>query len=113
MYGKETAKLARQLRTFLLNHLKGIQEIPDEKLAIIGYGYGTGYKDLICTIMVSRSGLKLGLNKDAELSDPKKLLTGTGKVHRYVIIKDEENIHAPAVKQLLEEALLSYQKRKT
>ena len=112
MYGEETANLARQLRNFLLKELKDIQEIPDEKLAIIGYGYGPGYNDLICTMMISKSGVKLGLNRGAALPDPQKLLTGTGKVHRFIIIKDDKTIHTPTLKKLIAETLKAYRKKK-
>jgi len=111
-FDEKVATLALQLRKFLLKELKGAVEIPDNSANIIGYGYGTGYKDLICTILLSKQGVKLGLNRGSELPDPKKLLTGTGKVHRYVEIKTEMDIHNLALKKLLDDALKAYQQRK-
>jgi hypothetical protein len=78
----------------------------------VGYGYGTGYKDLICTLLVSKQGVKLGFYKGSELPDPQKLLTGTGKVHRFVEIKTEQDIKKPGLKKLITESLKAYQKRK-
>lgn len=111
-YDENVALLASKLRDFLLKELNGIMEIPDNTANLIGYGYGTGYKDTICTILLSKKGVKLGFYKGSELPDPKKLLTGTGKVHKYVEIKTEEDISSSSLKTLLDEALKAYQKRK-
>jgi hypothetical protein len=99
------------LRQFLLRHLKGIIEQPDSKANVIGYSYGAGYKDLICTIILSKKGIKLGFYKGNELPDPKKLLTGSGKVHRYVEIKSQEDVRNPALSALLEHAVRAREKR--
>jgi hypothetical protein len=45
------------------------------------------------------------------LPDPEKLLTGSGKVHRYVEIKSEEDIRNPALQELLEHAVEAREKR--
>jgi len=111
-YGEPIGMLASELRAFLLDRLEGAIEVPDNSLALLGYGYGTGYKDLICTILLSKKGIKLGFNKGTELPDPKKLLTGTGKVHRYVEIKSSSDINNPALDKLMKAALDAYNKRK-
>ena len=105
------AAMGSSLRQFLLGHLKGITEQPDPKANVIGYSYGAGYKDLICTIILSKKGIKLGFYKGAELRDLKKLLTGSGKVHRYVEINSEEDIRNPALLALLEHAVQARGKR--
>jgi len=99
------------LRQFLLRHLKGITEQPDPTANVIGYSYGAGYKDLICTIILSKRGIKLGFYKGSEMPDPKQLLTGSGKVHRYVEINSEEDIRNPALLELLEHAVEAREKR--
>ena len=111
-FDEKTATLAIELREFVLKEINGAIEIPDNSVSLIGYGFGTGYKDLICTILLSKQGVKLGLNRGSELPDPKKLLSGTGKVHRYVEIKTNDDIKNPAVKRLLTEALKAYESRK-
>ena len=110
-YGESTGILALQLRDLLLDRLDGITEIPDNKLALLGYGYGTGYKDLICTVLLSKKGIKLGFYKGNELPDPQNLLTGTGKVHRYVEINSDQDLKNPALDKLLRAALIAYNKR--
>jgi hypothetical protein len=107
-YEEEVSTLGFQLREFLLKELKQIIEYPDGPASIIGYGFGPGYKALVCTIIPSKKGIKLGFYKGSELPDPKKLLTGSGKVHRYVEIKSEKDIRNPAIKKLLDEGLKAY-----
>ncbi len=110
-YEEQISVLGFRLRDFLLKELKGIIEYPDGPANIIGYGYGPGYKDLICTIIPSKKGIKLGFYKGSGLPDPQKLLTGTGKVHKYVEIKSEKDIKNPAVKKLLIAALKAHDRR--
>jgi hypothetical protein len=107
-YDEDVSTLGFQLREFLLKELKQIIEYPDGPANIIGYGFGPGYKALVCTIIPSKKGIKLGFYKGSELPDPKKLLTGSGKVHRYVEINSENDIRNPAIKKLLEEGLKAY-----
>jgi hypothetical protein len=112
-YEEEVSTLGFQLRAFLLKELKQITEYPDGPANIIGFGFGPGYKALVCTIIPSKKGIKLGFYKGSELPDPGKLLTGSGKVHRYVEIKSEKDIQNPAIKKLLEEGLKAYKRRVT
>lgn len=111
-YDEKITTLASKLREFVLAELKDITELPDNTANIIGYGYGTGYKDMICTILLSKKGVKLGFYKGSELPDPEKLLTGTGKVHRFVEIKTEQDIKNLSLNKLVNEAMKAYQKRK-
>jgi hypothetical protein len=110
-YDEKVSALGFQLREFLLQQLENITEYPDPSANVIGYGYGPGYKDLICTMIPSKKGIKLGFYKGTELPDPAHLLEGTGKVHKYVAIRSAESIVDAALKNLLAEALIAYQKR--
>ena len=111
-FDEKTATLALQLRKFLFDEIKGVIEIPDNSANLIGYGFGSGYKDLICTILLSKQGVKLGFNRGSELPDPQKLLTGSGKVHRFVEVKTLSDIKSPGLKKLIAEALKAYELRK-
>ena len=110
-YEEKIAALGLQLREFLFSELKDVNEEADATANIIGYNYGKGYKNLICVILPSRKGIKLGFYKGSELPDPAKLLTGTGKVHRFVEIKSSQDIHDPALKRLLKQALAAHTTR--
>jgi hypothetical protein len=110
-FPESVAATGLSLRQFLLERLKGITEQTDPNASVIGYSYGAGYKDLLCTIILSKKGIKLGFYKGAELPDPKKLLTGSGKVHRYIEINSEEDVRNPALIALLERAIDARKKR--
>ena len=111
-YDESISSLGLHLRKFLLSQLDGCSEMPDISANMIAYGYGTGYIDMICTIIPSKKGIKLGFYKGSELPDPENLLTGSGKVHRYVEIKSEKDIRSRAIRQLMKEAIKSWKTRK-
>ena len=102
-----------QLRKLLFSELKNINEEADASSNIISFNYGKGYKNVICVIIPSKKGIKLGFYKGSELPDPGNLLKGNGKVHRYVEIKSSQDIHNAALRQLLKEAVAAYAARQT
>ena len=99
---------ALKLREVVIASLPGITEQIDIPAKIIGYCYGQKYSELICVIIPSKKGLKLGFNRGTELPDPKGMLKGTGKISRYVEIKTDKEIKSPALKQLLASGLKAY-----
>jgi hypothetical protein len=110
-YPEDVQKLALETRKFILRHVREAQEIVDSSAPVIGYGYGSGYKDMICTMILSKSGVKLGLAGGASLPDPQKLMEGTGKVHRYVQLKRASDLKRRGLKSLLRAALDAYRER--
>ena len=42
------------------------QESIDESAKLFGFSYGPGYKGLVCTLIMSRTGVKLGIVRGAE-----------------------------------------------
>ncbi|MCX6287638.1 MAG: hypothetical protein NTY96_11040 [Bacteroidetes bacterium] len=111
-YDPSTAELGGQLTGFLLSQLPGSVELPDESSGIIAITYGKGYKDIICTVIPSKQGIKLGFNRGSELPDPEHLLTGKGKLHKYVVIRSALDFEKPGILSLLREGLKAYDKRK-
>jgi hypothetical protein len=107
-YPPHVQHLTHCAHNFLMQVLPDVSEIVDAPAKVIGYGYGSGYKDTICTIILSQKGIKIGLYKGIELPDPAMLLKGTGKVHKYVEIKSEKELQIPAIKVLLENAYHNY-----
>ena len=101
------------LRELVISTLPGITEQIDVPANMIAYCYGQKYSELICVIIPSKKGLKLGFNRGTSLPDPSGLLKGTGKISRYVEIRKTEDIYDPAVKVLIEEGLGLYKKIKT
>ncbi|NML38157.1 hypothetical protein HHL17_13205 [Chitinophaga sp. G-6-1-13] len=95
----------------LRDMLPGIMEQLDVPAKMIAYSYGHKYTEMICTIIPSQKGVKLGFYKGNELPDPAGILKGTGKISRYVEIPDEGAIHSAALKKLVDAALAAYKKR--
>jgi len=92
--------------------LPRVKEIPDTGARVIGYGYGTGYRDMVATIILSKSGVKLGLVRGAELPDPHQLLEGKGKVHRYIAFTSPAQVNRPGVKALIKTTYAAWKERK-
>jgi hypothetical protein len=107
-YEEKIKTTGLKLRAFLLAELRGVAEEADTSANIISFNYGKGYKNIICVIIPSKQGIKLGFYKGSELPDPGKLLTGSGKVHRFVEIKSPEDIYKPGLKNLLKAALAAH-----
>ncbi len=86
-YDEQVFGKALKLREVLFANLPDIIEQIDIPAKMIAYCYGQKYAEMICTIIPSKKGLKLGFYKGADLPDPDNLLEGTGKISRYVNIK--------------------------
>lgn len=110
-YDGSIAAIARAVRQTLVAQLPGITEEPDATANVIGYGYGSGYKGLICTLILSKKGVKLGFYKGAALPDPHHLLQGSGKVHRYVEIGSPEAAEDARLAELIQAAADAYRSR--
>src|SRR5262245_26178260 len=107
-YNEDVFANAQELREVLLATLPDITEQLDIPAKMIAYCYGQKYSELICVIIPSKKGLKLGFNRGIELPDPDKLLEGTGKISRYVVIKSDKQIRSAAMKKLIANALKLY-----
>jgi len=110
-YNEQVYTNAIKLREIILANLPGVIEQLDLHAKMIAYCYGQKYAEMVCTIIPSKKGIKLGLYRGIDLPDPHNLLEGSGKFSRYVEIKSEEQIKSPAVKQLIKSALAAYKLR--
>jgi hypothetical protein len=61
--------------------------------------------------MLSKSGVKLGVFRGAELADPRRLLEGSGKIHRHIPLKHPSDLRRPGVKQLIKSAAQAWRER--
>jgi hypothetical protein len=59
---------------------------------------------------LSKNGVKLGIAHGSELLDPKQLMQGSGKVHRYVQLRTKNDLKQPGLKPLLKAALAAWKK---
>jgi hypothetical protein len=110
-YPAPVRDLALAARKLVIERLPAAQEIVDPSDGVVGYGYGAGYNDLICTLILSKSGVKLGIVRGAELPDPDRLLEGSGKVHRYVQLDAPSDLREPGLMRLLEAAMAAWKER--
>jgi hypothetical protein len=112
-YPSDVRVLIGAARKFVAEAFPGSTETLDESGRLIGYSYGPGYKGLVCTMILSRAGVKLGVVRGSELPDPNGLLEGAGKVHRHVALKSPADLKRPGLKRLLKRALAAWKARNT
>jgi len=112
-YPPAVQALALDARKFVLEMLPAATETLDTSQPLIAYGYGPGYKGLVCTLILSKSGVKLGVVRGAELPDPRRLLEGSGKIHRHVPLTTPSDLRRPGLKPLMKAAAKAWRERNT
>jgi len=112
-YSNEVQATVYEARRYLLSVLPGASEVVDSKARVIGYGYGTGYRDMIFTLILSRGGVKLGVVEGATLPDPRHLMEGEGRRHRHVVLQAPSDLRRAGLKPLLRSALSAWRIRAT
>ena len=109
-YPSGVQDLARDAREFVLDLMGGdAMESIDQSGPYAFYSYAPGYKGLVCSLILSKTGVKLGLSHGASLDDPHKLLEGAGKVHKHIPLKSPADLAKPAVKALVKAAIKRWQ----
>jgi hypothetical protein len=110
-YPDDVRRLGKQARRCVHEWLPGAHEGVDVPARLLSYSYGPGYKGAVCTLILSKKGIKLGLVGGASLPDPRGLLEGSGKVHRYVQLSKPEDLKKAGLKSLVNAARAACQKR--
>lgn len=110
-YPAAARDLARKLRAIVRAAIPGAREELDRSGRVIGYGFGPGYRGLVCTIIPGKKGVKLGVVNGARLPDPHGLLEGAGKQHRYVAFSKPADLEKTGLKELLRTAVTAWQER--
>ena len=110
-YPPEVRDLALAAREYLSQVLPRATEMLDVPAKLLGYGYGPGYKGMVCSLILSRTGVKLGIAYGSELPDPKQLMQGSGKVHRHVQLQAPADLKQPGLRPLLKAALAACKNR--
>jgi hypothetical protein len=105
LYSRETRENVLCLRNLLLEVFPEAVEQIDSKTGIITYSTQKASQNFVFAIVPHMKHVNLLFSKGAELPDPNKLLTGTGKQARHLKIKSEAETQNPALKLLLQEAL--------
>ena len=60
-YPPDVREIALATRDFLAEVLPGAAETIDASAKLFGYGYGPGYKGCVCTLLLSKTGVKIGI----------------------------------------------------
>jgi len=110
-YPEQIQDIAAALRKLIDETLPEPLEMVDMRARLVGYGFGQRYSDMVCSLIPSRGGVKLGLAYGASLPDPKGLLAGSGKVHRHMNFRTLADVSRPGVKTLLRLALAAQKQR--
>jgi len=110
-YPLNVAQKALELRQLIIANLPNITEQIDAPAKMVAYCYGQKYAELICVLIPSKKGLKLGFNRGVELKDPFKILEGNGKISRYIQIKLDDDLNLQPTIGLLLEGLELYREK--
>ncbi len=77
----------------------------------VGYGYGSGYKNLVFVITPHSKHVNLGIVNGATLKDPHGVMEGKGKVHRHVKLRRIDEVPDTNLDELMRRALQAAQER--
>jgi hypothetical protein len=110
-YPSDVREVFSAARALIRRLLPEVEETVDGSAPVVGYGYGPGYRGVVCTLILSKAGVKLGLARGGELADPRGLLEGSGKVHRYVALRAPADVRKAGVSQLVKAAYAAWRER--
>jgi hypothetical protein len=110
-YPEAVQSITSELRLMILSSMPGVRETLDRSARIIGYGFGPGYRDMVCSVIPSKNGVKLGIVQGVELVEFNGMLQGSGKRHRHVSFEKISDLDKPRLKLLLATALAAWQAR--
>lgn len=100
-YPENVRKIARHARGVLRKWLPRAKETKDTPARMFAYAYGPGYRGVVCTLILSKTGIKLGIPWGASFPDTHKVLRGAGKVHRHVPLTSIEDLQQPGIRELV------------
>jgi hypothetical protein len=112
-YPDDVQLLARNTRKLLRELLPSAKERVDSSGPYVFYGYGTGYNGVVCNMMLSKKGVKLGIADGADLDDPSGLLEGAGKRHRHIVLKQPSDLRKAGIRPLIRSALRAWRAKQT
>jgi hypothetical protein len=105
-YDSSVGGLALALRKVLLEEApEAVEKVYLNHPSAVWYGSGTRMRDMLCYIARAKDHVNLGFCRGATLSDPDRVLKGTGKVMRHVKFRNEPDISRPFVRRYIREAM--------
>ena len=106
-YTPEIAALARSILARMRARLPGATELvyDNYNALVIGFGPSERASEAIFSVAVYPKWVNLFFLQGASLSDPRKLLKGSGKIVRRVVINTALDWDEPGVQSLISQAL--------
>jgi hypothetical protein len=103
---QEVIALFTDARQFILDMYPECNELLYHTHALTAvFSISEKLSDAFCMLPIYTNHMNLGFNKGALLADPKKMLTGTGKLIRHIDIHDPSDYRNPDVEGLVREAI--------
>jgi hypothetical protein len=106
-YSPEVAAVAREALEKMRARLPGVVELVYDNYNALAIGFGPSEKtsELIFSIALYPRWVSLFFTQGAALPDPNKLLQGSGKKIRHIVLDDATTLDKPAVRSLISHAL--------
>jgi hypothetical protein len=105
-YTPDVARLARAALARLRTELPGAIELigDDYNGLVIGFSPTERAWDAVVGLVLYPRWVNLFFIRGATLRDPSKVLRGSGKIVRHIVLKDPKTLEDPAVRDLLKQA---------
>jgi len=106
-YTPDIASRARKILAKMRARLPGAIELVYDNYNALAIGFGPTERasDAIFSIAVFPRWVSLFFFQGAKLEDPGKILQGSGKTIRHIVLEGPETLDRPAVKALMKQAL--------
>ena len=99
------AELATALRVLVREVDPDVVEVPWPRQGTVGFGIGPRkFSEHYAYLALHPRHVNLGFNQGAELPDPAGLLGGEGALLKHLRVTSLEQVHDPAIRDLLVEA---------
>ena len=107
-YSPEIAAMTRETLTRMRTRLPGAIELVYDNYNALAIGFGPTDRasDVVFSIAVFPRGISLFFLQGAKLPDPARLLRGTGKQARHIVLEDASDLDSPALQALMAQALV-------
>ncbi|MGE3804519.1 MAG: hypothetical protein AB7K24_07590 [Gemmataceae bacterium] len=100
-------RLVRRARARLRRRLPGAVELVYDNYNALAIGYGPNERasEAILSLAVYPNWVHLYFLNGAALSDPQKLLKGSGNQGRYLILESDDDMEDPPIRALITQAI--------
>ncbi len=102
-YTPDVAAIAQEALAKMRRRLRGAVELVYDNYNALAIGFGATERpaDLIFSITLYPRWVSLFFTNAADLPDPNKLLKGSGKAIRHIVLEDASVLDRPAVQALM------------